>query len=479
MNGGILRCLSREGEAMRNLQVTRWCGVSLVALALCGCSKSATPGTAVKAENAGSTEADVRDGNIVPVAMNSPAKPPKQLDGMEFDEDSLPPAQATANATSDESADPADTDFVNSIDEDDPTVGVLPGTPEFTLREIAQLKCQPNPKTDDPAQLRAHRKTLNEKIIKLAGVVIEQTHNDKKRERVFEVAVNYMLDARLELAEQGDKEHIADLYDDAASLWERNKQSKPAADAAFKLVELAYFNAKRASASSKENKWLVEFNTQAIEFAKRFPQDDKRGLHMLYTAARSCELFGKSKQAIQAYTQLQQSYPATRQAERAQAVIRRLKLPGQSVKQLGGPTIDGGFLNLGQDLGGSPVVLVFWSMEKKPSLDDLPILAQFEKSYAKQGVQVVGVCLDEDRAAIEKFLTRNKITWPQIYFNDPGKKGWNNKIAAFYGVQDVGTWLIDANGICVSTSVVVKDLDNQLSPLLKPGISRLPSNPPR
>lgn len=465
---------------MRNLQLTRWCGVSLVALALSGCGKGSTPATVEKSETAGSTETEVQDSNIVPVAMNSPAKPPKQLDGMEFEEDTLPPVQTASTSGEEQTAEPGDTDFVNNnIEEDDPTVGVLPGTPEFTLREIAQLKCQPNPKTDDPAQLRTHRKGLNEKIIKLAGVVIEQTHNDKKRERVFDVAVNYMLDARLELAEQGDKEHIADLYDDAASLWERNKQSKSAADAAFKLVELAYFNAKRGSAGSKENKWLDEFNTQAIEFAKRFPQDDKRGLHMLYTAARSCELFGKNKQAIQAYSQLQQSYPATRQAERSQAVVRRLKLPGQSVKQLGGPTIDGGFLQIGQDLGGSPVVLVFWSMEKKPSLEDMPILLQFEKSYAKQGVQMVGVCLDEDQAAIEKFLARNKITWPQIYFSDPGKKGWNNKIATYYGIQDVATWLIDSNGICVSTSVNVRDLDKQLSPLLKPGISRLPSNPPR
>ncbi|MDB5389054.1 MAG: alkyl hydroperoxide reductase/Thiol specific antioxidant/Mal allergen [Planctomycetaceae bacterium] len=468
---------------MRKSQFYRWCGVSIVALALCGCGKGATPNTAEKGDAAGSSEAAVQDGNIVPVALNSPGKPPKQLDGMEFEEDTAPPVESPAMAGNGETTQPGDTEFVNDVDENDPTVGVLPGTPEFTLQEILKLKGQPNPKTDDPAQLRAHRKILNEKIINVARTVIEQTHSDKKRERVFDVAVNYMLDARLELAEQGDKEHIADLYDDAASLWERNKNSKPAADAAFKLIELAYFNAKRAAAAnkddlSKENKWLTEFNTQAMEFAKRFPQDN-RGLHMLYTAARSCEAFGKSKQAVQAYTQLQQSYPATRQAERAQAVIRRLKLPGQSVRQLGGPTIDGGFLSLGQDLSGSPVVLVFWSMEKKPSLDDLPVLQQFEKSYAKQGVQLVGVCLDEDQAAIEKFLAKNKITWPQIYFNDPGKKGWNNKIANYYGIQDVATWLVDSNGICVSTSVKVQDLDKQLSPLLKPGISRLPSNPPR
>lgn len=467
---------------MRKLQLYRWCGVTLVSLALSGCGKGATQDTAEKSDAAGTTENEIRDSNVVPVAMSAPVgPPPKQLDGMEFLEDTEPaPEQTASTANADETAEPGDTDYVNSVDETDPSIDVLPGTPEFTLREIAQLKCQPNPKTDDPAQLKAHRKVLNEKIIDLALKVIAQTDKDKTRARVFEVAVNYMLEARVELAEQGDKDHIADLIDDAASLWERDNKSKSAADASYKLVEFAYNNARRAtnSTSNKENKWLIYFNEQAIQFAKRFPQDDKRGLHMLYTAARSCELFGKNKEALLAYAQLQQSYPATKQAEIAQAVVRRLRLPGQSVKQLGGPTIDGGFLSIGQDLGGKPVVLIFWSMEKKPSLDDLPVLMQFQKSYG-QNVHFVGVCLDEKQAVVEKFLAKNKIDFPQIYFNDPGKTGWNNKIATYYGIRDVATWLIDANGICVSTSVKVQDLDKQLSPLLKPGLSRLPSNPPR
>jgi thiol-disulfide isomerase/thioredoxin len=470
-----------EGKGMRKLQLYRWCGVTLVSLALSGCGKGTTQNTAEKGDAAGAAENEIRDSNIVPVAMSAPGgPPPKQLDGMEFEEDTEAPMQTASTATSDETAEPGDTDFVNSVDETDPSLDVLPGTPEFTLREIAQLKCQPNPKTDEPAQLKAHRKVLNEKIIDLTRKVIEQTYQDKTRERVFEVAVNYMLEARVELAEQGDKDHIADLIDDVASLWERDSKSKSAADASYKLVEFAYNNARRASTSTsnKENKWLLYFNEQAILFAKRFPQDDKRGLHMLYTAARSCELFGKNKEALQAYAQIQQSYPATKQAEIAQAVVRRLRLPGQSVAKLGGPTIDGGFLSVGTDLGGKPVVLVFWSMEKKPSLDDLPILMQFQRSYS-QNVHVVGVCLDENQAAVEKFLAKNKINFPQIFFNDPGKSGWNNKIATTFGIRDVATWLIDANGICVSTSVKVQDLDKQLSPLLKPGLSRLPSNPPR
>ena len=427
--------------------IQRRCGVCLIAWGLWGCQQAATP-TANNEQGNGAT-ADA-NGNTIPVAAISAQplqQPLKKLNGMELEED---PALVE--------------DDVEIID--DPQ----PGTPEFTLREVAQLRFQPAKATDDRDEARQLRKELNDKIIDLAMTVIKQTHKNPKQSRIFEVAVNYMLEARLELALQGDKEAIDALYDDAASLWETDPKSKPAADAAFTLVSLAYSNAKNTT--SKDNKWLGEFNRQAIHFAQNFPQEDRRGLAMLFTAARSCELHGLSLPAIEAYGQLQQVYPQSNQAQRAKGVIRRLQLPGQSVK-LGGPTIDGGFLSM-EDVAGRTVLLVFWSSQAKPFLDDLTALQEFHKAYSKQGLTLVGVCLDEDQAATEKFLNERQIEWPQIFYNETGKKGWNNPIATYYGVQDVSNWLIDSRGIVVSTSMKVADLEDQLTQLNRPPASRTP-----
>lgn len=437
--------------------IQRWCGMTLVAVALWGCQKTVTPTTGESGTEQ-SVEARDEDGNIIPVASISaaPPKPLKKLDGMELEEDVAM----------------EEDDDVEIIDEPQP------GTPEFLLREVAQLRFQPPPAEaeGDRDAARNFRKERNDKIIDLSAKVIAQTHQDKKKARIFEVAVHYMLEARQELALQGDKESVDALYDDAASLWERDPKSKPAADAAFTLVSLAYTNAKQSSA--KNTKWLLEFNRQAIHFAKNFPQEERRALAMLFTAARSCELYGLNKPAIEAYTQLQQCFPQSNQAMRAKGVIRRLQLIGQTVK-VGGPTIDGGFLSMEEDLTGKPVLLVFWSMQAKAFLDELPALQEFQKAYARQGLTLVGVCLDEDQAAVEKFVADHKIDWPQIFYNETGKLGWNNPIATYYGVQDVSNWLIDSRGAVVSTSVKVANLEEQLSPLLKRGISRLPSNPPR
>ena len=291
--------------------IHQWCGLTLIAWALTGCQQAATPTTAANNEQAEGTASGGAD-QIIPVASISAQpiqKPLKKLDGMELEED---PGMA-------------EEEDAEIIDEPQP------GTPEFTLRQVAQLRFQPVPTTGDRDEYRKLRKDRNDKIIELCAAVIKETHKDPKKLRIFEVAVNYMLEARLELALQGNKDDVDALYDDAGALWELDRNSKAAADAAYTVVNLSYTNAKNSKA--KDNKWLMEFNRQAGLFARNFPQETTRGLAMLFTAARSCELHGLSKPAIESYSQLQQIYPQSSQAMRAKGVIRRLQLPGKPVQR--------------------------------------------------------------------------------------------------------------------------------------------------
>src|SRR5262249_49333718 len=136
----------------------------------------------------------------------------KQLDGLEFEDG--------------EDVEEDEEDTVN-------TVEPIEGSPDWMIREITKLRIEPFPDTEDLEKLRIARNKRNEKIIEMSTKVIEQTHKTKKHERVFDVAVHYRLEARLQLAMQGDRESVDVLYDDAAWLWERNKGSKSAAEGAF------------------------------------------------------------------------------------------------------------------------------------------------------------------------------------------------------------------------------------------------------
>jgi peroxiredoxin len=427
--------------------VAAWVVGCVGALALCGCggsqpSSAESAGTAPQAAQAPQAETENANPPVAAIAA-----PSMSLDGVDLDVEALDAAKEELEPAKD--------------------------SPEFVLREIVQLKLEAPPKTEDIDQLRAARKARNDKIIELATQVIAKTHRDAERERVFTAAVHHLIEARMQLALQGDPESVDAMYDDAASLWQRDRTSKAAADAAFALVNLAYQNARNTA--PKDLKWLQEFARQASQFATNFPEEATRSVPMLFAAARSCELHGLLAEATEAYTLLQTKFPQAPQAERVAGVLRRLQLNGEPV-ELSGPTLDGKFVAL-DDLAGKPVVVVFWSAAAKPFQEDVPKLLELQQKFAKYGVTLLGVCVDTDEAAARKFVEDNKLPGPQIFFTEEGKQGWNNPLVSYYGVLDVGYWVIDQQGRAVTTNVKAADLEQQLLPLLKRGASRKTSTP--
>lgn len=345
------------------------------------------------------------------------------------------------------------------------------GTPEWMVREAMKLRLEAPPKTQDVEELKAHRKERNEKIIKLCQDAISATHSNAEKERVFNFAVQNLLEARLQLAMAGDKDSIDALYEDAAALHKRNATSAAAAEGSHALVNLAYSRAKLAGSDYQQ--WLDEFARQATHFAKSFPGEVHRSLPLLFTAARSCELAGQTKQAIAAYEVLKENFASSPYGPRSAAVLRRLKLPGNP-PQLSGPTLDGEHLVV-DDLLGNVVLIVFWSSEAKPFVDRLPELLETTRDLSKQNLQVVGVNLDNDATTASQFIIRHKVPWPQIFYSSPSQQGWNNPIVVYYGLMEIPAyWLIDQSGNVVSTSLTLETLRPEATRLL--GASKAEAN---
>ena len=122
-----------------------------------------------------------------------------------------------------------------------------PGTPEWVIAEIKQLRSQKfaDDIAGDVEKLKAARAERNQEIAKLATEAIALTHQDAAQEAPFTEAVHLLMEARLQLALQGDQESINALYEDASSLYERDAKSKAAAEAAYVLVRFAHTNARR------------------------------------------------------------------------------------------------------------------------------------------------------------------------------------------------------------------------------------------
>lgn len=342
------------------------------------------------------------------------------------------------------------------------------GTPQWYVHEMLVLRVQKYPDTQDVKRLRALRRERNLQIIKLAEEAIALTNRKKELEEVFNAAVHQLILSRVALALQGKEEDIVALYDLADVLYKRDKKSRSATEAAYKVAVFANTNAMRYP--DPKSGWLTEFVRRARLFATDFPDQKTRAVQLLDAAGRSCELNGRIDDALKCYELLSKKFPDTVQGQNATAVLRRLRLPGRPL-ELAGQTLDGGFLDV-KDYRGKVVLVTFWSTDRKECRETLPKLKQLGDRYKKYGFEVLGVNLDSQEPAVDDYLAKSKIGWPQIFYANRAKRRWDNPIVKYYAIRSVPTlWLVDANGRVVDTDADVKKLEPKVRSLLQRRVS--------
>ena len=170
-------------------------------------------------------------------------------------------------------------------------------TPEWYVREITMLRLQPMPDTDDMDKIRNSQRERNYKIVELAKHAIAKTHDDPKKERIFEVAVHHAMEAQLQLAIQVQgvdldehNKNVDELFENVALLQKFDPASKATNEACFTLVRFAEIMAGKFA--DEDSRFLEEYAKQARLFARNFPGDEGRAIAKLDAAGWSCEAHG-------------------------------------------------------------------------------------------------------------------------------------------------------------------------------------------
>ncbi len=367
------------------------------------------------------------------------------------------------------------------------------GTPEWLLNEIQRVRLMPLPQeskvteSEDedeedqpltPAQekkfaqeiekTRAIRRERNQQIIKLAEECLQKTSRNPEQEPLFCAAVHQLLDARLQLALQGDAASIDSLYEAEKVFFERNPKSESASEAALTLVNLTHGNAVRYG--SKEPRWLKEFSKRAQVYASRFPEELPRSVPLLMAAGRSCENAGQLEEAQSCFGLLSTKFKETPQGQQAEGILRRMQLKGQEL-DLSAPGIDGNDIVV-KSMKGKMVLIVFWASNAQPFVQQLPQILEVTAKYKKY-CTVVGVNIDSDEKAVEAFVENHHLDWQQIFFPSRTQRGWNSPVAAYYGVNTLPTmWLLDPNGIVAETNLDAANLEAKLREVYTPFVKK-------
>jgi thiol-disulfide isomerase/thioredoxin len=96
---------------------------------------------------------------------------------------------------------------------------------------------------------------------------------------------------------------------------------------------------------------------------------------------------------------------------------------------------------------GRVVLLNFWATWCGPCIEEIPIFSRWQRQYADAGLQIIGVSMDDDEAAVKRFVAKYSVPYPIVM----GDVKLAESFGGVFGLPQ--SFLIDANGRIVFSSV--------------------------
>ena len=195
---------------------------------------------------------------------------------------------------------------------------------------------------------------------------------------------------------------------------------------------------------------------------------------LLMKAMLYLEVFDDSAKGTQLVQQLKTDFPGTKQAKAADGILENVKKHEEAEKIQKTLVVGNKFPDFEeQDYTGKPlsvanykgkVVLVdFWATWCGPCVQELPNVIRAYDKHHSEGLEIIGISLDQDEKKLKDFTKQMKMAWPQYYDG----KGWSNKLAAKYGIQSIpATFLLDSTGTIIGKNLRGEALEAALAKAL-------------
>ena len=277
---------------------------------------------------------------------------------------------------------------------------------------------------------------------------------------------------------------VLENADIKATLTKEGKDDKYEGGPNQKLYE-QFLEGENKLAAQMEGPWTIVYDSISDEAAKNAAQKTLDSLRIEQSkyhkqfiidnvpSALSDMLLGYSLQELseedqeeilELFGEKQPDYPVykTIMAERKAAQATAL---GAQYTDLAMPSPEGKTIKVSDYVGKNKYTLVdFWASWCGPCRGEMPTVVKAYADFHDKGFEVVGVSLDNDKAAWVKAIADLKMPWPQM----SDLKGWECEGAQLYNVKSIpSNILIDQQGRIIAKDLRGDNLLDKLTELLK------------
>jgi thiol-disulfide isomerase/thioredoxin len=334
------------------------------------------------------------------------------------------------------------------------------GTPEELLKFIE--KVQQRPEKASVLESQQHAKKAIPAMIAAADKILASDADEK----ILLRAISAKVVALQGLAALGDEGAEAQIKTFADSL----KNEKRRAVAAEGTQQLLLARA-RIAASKRD----VEGVKKVVADLKDAAQTEATAGHLALAAALAnyFDQTGESKAAEEVYKSFSELAAKSKdpavidQGLKMAGALRRMTLVG-STMNVEGTLLDGKALDWSQ-YKGKVVLVDFWATWCGPCVAEIPNVKEQYAKYHDRGFEVLGISLDNDRQAVERFIDSQDIPWTTLYSDDPQRNGWEHPMAVHYGIMAIpAAILVNQEGKVITLEARGEALGAELTRLLGP-----------